>query len=76
MTGKLYTAMYMSTRICCGWIIFWRIMKLSVQEIDALMTALQLMNLRDKNRQEQFLGVDYAEIYKKLENYRFNLTSF
>jgi len=51
-------------------------MKLSVQEIDALMTALQLMNLRDKNRQEQFLGVDYAEIYKKLENYRFNLTSF
>lgn len=50
-------------------------MKLSLQDIDALMTALQLMDIRDKNRQEEFLGVDYAEIYKKLENYRFNLTS-
>lgn len=51
-------------------------MKLSIQEIDALMASLQLMNVRDKNRQENFLGVEYAEIYKKLENHRFNLTSF
>jgi len=50
-------------------------MKFSLQDIDALMTALQLMDIRDKNRQEEFLGVDYAEIYKKLENHRFNLTS-
>lgn len=51
-------------------------MNLSLQEVDALMASLQLMSIRDKNIQEDFLGVDYAKIYKKLENYRFNLTSF
>lgn len=51
-------------------------MNLTLQEIDALMAALQLMSIRDKNIQEKFIGVEYSEIYKKLENYRFNMTSF
>ena len=51
-------------------------MNLSLQEVDALITALQLMNITDQNRQEQLLGVDYKEIVKKLENHRFNMTSF
>jgi hypothetical protein len=51
-------------------------MNLTLQEIDALITALQLMNIRDQNRQEEYLGVEYAEIIKKLENYRFKMTSF
>jgi len=51
-------------------------MNLTLQEIDALITALQLMNIRDQNRQEEYLGVQYSEIIKKLENYRFNMTSF
>jgi hypothetical protein len=60
----------------CGWIFFWRKMNLTLQEVNALMASLQLMSIRDKNIQEDFLGVEYAKIYKKLENYRFNLTSF
>jgi len=59
-----------------GGLFFWRNMNLSLQEVDALMASLQLMSIRDKNIQENFLGVEYAKIYKKLENYRFNLTSF
>ena len=51
-------------------------MNLTLQEIDALITALQLMNIRDQNRQEEFLGVQYSEIIKKLESHRFNMTSF
>jgi hypothetical protein len=51
-------------------------MNLTLQEIDALITALQLMNIRDQNRQEEYLGVQYSEIIKKLENHRFNMTSF
>ena len=43
---------------------------------NALITALQLMNITDQNRQEQLLGVEYSEIIKKLENHRFNMTSF
>jgi len=51
-------------------------MNLTLQEVNALITALQLMNITDQNRQEEFLGVEYAEIIKKLENHRFNMTSF
>jgi len=51
-------------------------MNLTLQEIDALITALQLMNIRDQNRQEEYLGVQYSEIIKKLENHRFKMTSF
>ena len=51
-------------------------MNLTLQEVNALITALQLMNITDQNRQEQLLGVEYSEIMKKLENYRFNMTSF
>ena len=51
-------------------------MNLTLQEVNALITALQLMNITDQNRQEQLLGVEYSEIIKKLENHRFNMTSF
>ncbi len=49
-------------------------MNLSLQEVDALITALQLMNITDQNRQEQLLGVDYSQIIKKLEDQRFKMT--
>ena len=51
-------------------------MKLSIQEIDALITALQLMNIRDQNNQERLTNVKYADIAKKLEDYRFQMTAF
>ena len=51
-------------------------MNLTLQEVDALITALQLMNITDQNRQEKLLGVEYSEIVKKLENHRFDMTSF
>ena len=53
-----------------------RQMKLSIQEIDALITALQLMNIRDQNNQERLTNVKYADIAKKLEDYRFQMTAF
>jgi len=51
-------------------------MNLTLQEVDALITALQLMNITDQNRQEQLLGIEYSGIITKLENHRFNMTSF
>ena len=51
-------------------------MKLTLQETNALITALQLMNKRDQNNQERLLNVNYEDICKKLEDYRFQLTSF
>jgi len=51
-------------------------MKLTLQETDALITALQLMNIRDQNNQERVINVKYADIVKKLEDYRFQMTAF
>jgi len=51
-------------------------MKLTLQETDALITALQLMNIRDQNNQERVMNVKYADIVKKLEDYRFQMTAF
>ena len=53
-----------------------RQMKLTLQETDALITALQLMNIRDQNNQERVMNVKYADIVKKLEDYRFQMTAF
>jgi len=61
-------------------VVYWpsrdKQMKLSIQEVDALITALQLMNVRDQNNQERVMNVKYAEITKKLEDYRFQMTAF
>ena len=51
-------------------------MKLTLQETDALITALQLMNVRDQNNQERVMNVKYTDIVKKLEDYRFQMTAF
>jgi hypothetical protein len=49
-------------------------MNLSLQEVDALITALELMSIRDQNNQEGHLNVSYSEIQQKLKDYRLQLT--
>lgn len=39
-----------------------------LQEIQALITALELMNQRDQNNQENHLNVSYADIQQKLKD--------
>ena len=49
-------------------------MNLSKVEVQAIITALQLMNIRDQNNQERIQGVDYGDIVKKLEDYLYRLS--
>lgn len=49
-------------------------MNLSKVEVQAVITALQLMNIRDQNNQERHHGVDYGDIVKKLEDYLYRLS--
>jgi hypothetical protein len=49
-------------------------MNLTKTELQAIISALQLMNIRDQNNEERHLGVEYKEIIKKLEDYLYRLS--
>lgn len=49
-------------------------MNLTKVEVQAIITALQLMNIRDQNNQERIQGVDYSDIVKKMEDYLYRMS--
>jgi len=49
-------------------------MNLTKVEVQAIITALQLMNIRDQNNQERIHGVDYSDIAKKMEDYLYRMS--
>jgi len=49
-------------------------MNLTKTELQAIISALQLMNIRDQNNEERHLDVEYKEIVRKLEDYLYRLS--
>jgi hypothetical protein len=50
-------------------------MNLSLQEVDALITSLELLSNYSERQQEAISpGTDYSELYRRLKDYRHQLT--
>ncbi|MEK9697861.1 MAG: hypothetical protein VW270_18985, partial [Candidatus Poseidoniales archaeon] len=50
-------------------------MNLSLQEVDALITSLELLSNYSERQQEAISpGTDYSDLYRRLKDYRHQLT--
>ena len=50
-------------------------MNLSLQEVDALITSLEVLSSWNERKQEMISpGTDYSVLYRKLKDYRTKLT--
>lgn len=50
-------------------------MNLSLQEVEALITSLEVLSgWHERNQEQNSPGTNYSELYQKLKDYRYQLT--